>query len=221
MRTLKVKAIIFDMDGVITNTMPDHYFAWKKVLQEAGVRVNFLDIYAREGQRGILSVKELFKKYKKKLTPDLAEKLLLKKEVLFKKIVKKRFITGARRFIKNEYARGFDLGLVTGTSRHEMLHMLPKEIYKLFKVTVTGNDVVKGKPHAEPYLKCIKHLGIKRSEACVIENAPFGIQSAKSAGLICVALQTSLPKRYLAKADVIVPGYKQLIKKIKFMPHEI
>ena len=62
---LKINTVIFDMDGVITNTMPDHYQAWRTVLRGEGILVNHLDIYSREGQPGIHSVKELFLAYKK------------------------------------------------------------------------------------------------------------------------------------------------------------
>jgi beta-phosphoglucomutase len=63
--------------------------------------------------------------------------------------------------------------------------------------------VKRGKPHPEPYIKCAKLLGLKPSECVVIENAPFGIESAKKAGMFCIALTTSLPKAYLRKADII------------------
>ncbi len=64
---LKVKAIIFDMDGVITNTMPDHFQAWKSILQKIGIHVNPYKVYKREGQRGITSLEEIFKNIKCRL----------------------------------------------------------------------------------------------------------------------------------------------------------
>ena len=65
-----LKAVIFDMDGVITNTMPDHYLSWKVILKKEGINISHYDIYSREGQPGAQAVKELFslygKVYKKK-----------------------------------------------------------------------------------------------------------------------------------------------------------
>jgi beta-phosphoglucomutase len=61
-----------------------------------------------------------------------------------------------------------------------------------------------GKPHPEPYLKAAKALGVKPSECAVIENAPYGVASAKKAGMFCIAITSSLPKEYLKRADVVV-----------------
>jgi len=53
------RAVIFDMDGVITNTMPDHFRAWQLVLKAEGISVSHYDVYSREGQRGISSIREI------------------------------------------------------------------------------------------------------------------------------------------------------------------
>jgi len=169
----KIRSIIFDMDGVITNTMPDHYRAWHKALLEIGMNVSKLDIYSREGQRGIQSIKELMAVHKKKYPPLLAKRFLARKEEIFKKISRKRFIVGSRTFIKDLAQQGFMLALVTGTSRHELHQILPDKLYRLFSVVITGTDVKKGKPHPEPYVKALRKLKIKNFDAVVIENAPF------------------------------------------------
>lgn len=213
---LKVRAVIFDMDGVITNTMPDHYAAWKKVMIDEGVHVTYHDIYCREGQPGIISVREVFRKYGHEFEEKKARQILLKKEEYFKKTVRRRFVPGARRFIKKLYKDKFRLALVTGTSRHELHRILPDPLYELFSVVVTGNDVKHGKPHPEPYMLSLSKLKIKPSEGVVIENAPFGISSAKGAGLRCLALTTSLPAEYLKEADKIFTSFRDLADKARF-----
>ncbi|MBF0522345.1 MAG: HAD family phosphatase [Candidatus Omnitrophica bacterium] len=217
MKTIKTKAVIFDMDGVITNTMPDHYRCWHAVFARHGIHATHLQVYLREGQKGIESVYEIFAEHGKKITSQEANQILDEKEVYFKKIVQQRFIIGARTFLKDLHRRGFILALVTGTSRHELHKILPNSIYDLFKVIVTGSDVRQGKPHPEPYLLCIKKLAIHNKEAVVIENAPFGIESAKRAGLKCLAIQTSLPKKYLKNADAVFQSLKELKQKAKFI----
>jgi len=211
-----VKSVIFDMDGVITNTMPDHYHSWKTILKEEGLNVTYEDIYKREGQPGISSVMELAEEYKVTFDEKKAAEILRKKENLFRKIVKTRFITGARNFLKHLHGNNMRLALVTGTSRHELCRILPKPLQDLFSVIVTGNDVKHGKPHPEPYLKSLKDLRIKPSEGVVIENAPFGIRSAKQAGLQCLALETSLPRKYLLEADAIFSSIKELQTNVFF-----
>src|SRR5437870_3917637 len=114
--TFSIKAVIFDMDGVITNTMPDHFRAWKTVLGKEGVHVTHFDIYRREGQRGITSIEEIYEENKKSYTLAKARELLHQKESIFKKTVKRRFIPGARSFIKVLHKNHCRLALVTGTS---------------------------------------------------------------------------------------------------------
>ncbi len=217
-KLFRVNAVIFDMDGVITDTMPYHYRAWLRVFQEEGISVTHFDIYCREGQKGIVSVAEIFKKYGKLFSQSRAREILEKKEKLFQKIVRHRFISGARSYIRSLNRTGFRLALVTGTSRPEVERILPKQIYGLFVVTITGNDVRYGKPDPEPYRKAVQHLKISPHETVVIENAPFGIQSAKSAGLRCFALETSLPRKFLKGADQIFASYRQLTQSIEFVP---
>lgn len=205
-----VRAIIFDMDGVITDTMSYHMRAWREVLLRYGLDVMKNEIYKREGQKGINSLEEIFYDHKKPFDLTNGKKILLEKEELFKKIVKKRFISGSRPFLRELKRRGFKLALVTGTARHEVLKTLPQEIYRIFDVVVCGCDVQNGKPHPEPYLTALKKLKLRSAQAIVIENAPFGIRSSKAAGIRCLGLETSLPKEFLNQADAVFKSFDHL-----------
>ena len=211
---LKVKAVIFDMDGVITNTMPYHFDAGMHVLRKAGIKVNCYDVYEREGQPGLTTLRELFRERGMKFNLGQAKKILSEKEKLFKKIVKTRFVKGSRPFLRYLKKKQFLLALVTGTSRHEAQKILHKELFNMFDATVTGDEVRHGKPAPEPFIKVLKALKISPKEAIVIENAPLGIEAAKKSGLFCIALETSLPVRYLKKADLIFKSLAELQKQV-------
>lgn len=71
-----ISALIFDMDGVITDTMPYHFRAWKSVFAAVGIKASHEDIYKREGQKGIDSVRELFAEKEKLYTQPIAKRLL-------------------------------------------------------------------------------------------------------------------------------------------------
>ncbi len=172
----KIRAVIFDMDGVITDTMPYHFRVWKDLFVREGIPVTHKDIYKREGQKGIDSVREIFTEYGKPFRESHVRALLKEKEALFQKIFKRRFIPGAVPFIRDVHAQGFKLAMVTGTSRIEALKLLPQDLFALFHASVCGCEVRNGKPDHEPYLTALKKLGIKAKEAVVIENAPFGIR---------------------------------------------
>ncbi|MGE5437612.1 MAG: HAD family hydrolase, partial [Syntrophothermus sp.] len=73
-----------------------------------------------------------------------------------------------------------------------------------FDVIVSGEDVHKAKPNPDPYLTAQKELGMAINECVVIENAPLGIESAKAAGMICIAIESTLGKEYLQKADFLI-----------------
>jgi len=212
----RLKAAIFDMDGVITNTMPDHYRAWSRVFHEAGIPLTREEIYLREGQQGARSLREIFSVKGKSCSKRQLRKMLDDKEAMFKRIVKVRFIPGARQWIKALHRHGVRLALVTGTSRHEMQRILPKSLREMFDVIITGNDVRHGKPDPEPYRKAVRKLGISAREGIVVENAPLGIQSATAAGLACYAISTSLPRRYLHGAKKVFPTIKALRAHVAF-----
>jgi len=213
----RISTLIFDMDGVITDTMPCHFRAWRTIFASKGIKASHEDIYKREGQKGIDSVRELFIEKGELYTEEIAQKLLKEKEKLFKQIFKRKFIAGSRGFIKRSVSQGFKLALVTGSSRHEAQKLLPKELWNSFDVTVCGSDVENGKPHPEPYLKAIAELKVNSKEVVVFENAPFGIRSAKAAGLFCLALETSLPATFLKEADAIYKSFKEIDSKVEFI----
>lgn len=202
------------MDGVITNTMPYHFDAWRATFKSIGIKVNCYDIYKREGQAGLTSVKEIAKEHKMKFSLKEAKQILGQKEKLFKRIVKIKFVKGSRTFVRFLKKRGFLLALVTGTSRQEMARIMPEKLLDMFDAIVTANEVKKGKPHPEPFRKALGMLKAVPEETVVFENAPFGIQAAKRAKVFCIALETSLPRKYLKKADVIFKSYAELTKKI-------
>jgi len=81
--------------------------------------------------------------------------------------------------------------------------VLQKGLEDIFKVIITGEMVNRGKPSPEPYQKAVDELKAEKEDCIVIENAPAGITSAKSAGLTCFAVQTSLSEEYLQDADRI------------------
>ncbi len=113
--------------------------------------------------------------------------------------------------LKTLARRKIPMALVTGTSRAEVQRVVPGAILARFDVIVTGDSVRHGKPHSEPYRTACRRLRIAPSRAVVIENAPYGIQSARRARIGCIlALTSSLPPAYLRQADVIVHSGRQL-----------
>ncbi|MDD3087139.1 MAG: HAD family phosphatase [Candidatus Omnitrophica bacterium] len=205
MHRLKVKprAIIFDMDGVIIDSMPYHFLAWYEALRPYGVRVSCFDVYSKEGEKWEKTLKDLLGRAQIKYSARMLKEIFLKRQIIFKKNFKRFIFQGVEDFLICLKRQGYILGLVTGSPIEEVEKILPAKIRLLFNSIVAGNQVKRGKPHPEPYLKCAQSIGLKPRQCLVVENAPFGIESAKKAGMFCVALTTSLPREYLSKADIV------------------
>jgi len=210
-----IAAVIFDMDGVITDSMPYHFLAWYESLRPLGIRVSCFDVYSKEGERWQKSLLDFLKKGRFKPNPRLLKKIFRQRQRIFRKYFKRTIFEGAEEFIACLKDRGYLIGLVTGTPIQEVETILPKHMRKLFDCVVTGDSLSRGKPNPEPYLKAASLLKVKPSQCLVVENAPLGIESAKRAGMFCVALTTSLPATYLKRADVIADRLEQITNVIE------
>lgn len=206
----KPKAIICDMDGVIVDSMPYHFLAWYEALRPYGISVKCFDVYTREGERWQKSLEDFLKGSGISPSKKLFKRVFTARKKLFRNRFKRFVFKGAREFLTCLKKEGFLLGLVTATTRSGVKEILPLGIERLFDHVVTGDSVRKGKPYPEPYLKAARSLKVKPSECLVIENAPYGITSAKKAGMFCVALTSSLPKEFLKEADIIIDRLEEV-----------
>lgn len=200
----KPKAIIFDMDGVIIDSMPYHFLAWYEALRPMGIRVSCFDVYSKEGENWKKTLREFLRGADVEPTKGRLESIFRRRKKIFKKNFKRFIFKDAKEILIRLKKKGYELALVTGTPSREVKRMLPGSIYRLFGCIVAGDHVKRGKPHPEPYLTAAKDMNIRPSQCVVIENAPFGVESAKKAGMFCIAVTTGLPKEYLKAADIVV-----------------
>lgn len=191
------------MDGVVVDGMPYHIQSWKEALSTIDMSVSDLEIYLMEGMTGRETMEIFASRSKRYLSDETTEKVIKLKRKIFKDIFTVILMKGIKDFLFELKARRYHLALVTGTRLEVVKKVLQVGLNDIFKVIVTGECVNKGKPDPEPYEKAVEELGIRKEDCIVIENAPAGITSAKSAGLTCFAVQTSLPEEYLKDADRI------------------
>jgi len=205
-----LKAVIFDLDGVIVNTMPFHAKAWQDTFKKFGINVTKKEIYLREGEKWDKTFFDILKKHKIKVTKEIKKEVFKHRENVFKSILKIHIFKDAPPLIRKLKRRGLKLALVTGTPHKEVRRILPKGLYKLFDAIIPSDEVRHGKPHPEPYLRALKAIKSKPHEVIVIENAPNGILSAKRANLRVIAIETSLSRRYLKGADIILKSLGEI-----------
>ncbi len=207
-----INTVIFDMDGVVVDGMPYHIKSWKEALSTIDMAVSDLEIYLMEGMTGRETMEIFIKKSNRSISNETAERVIKLKRKIFNDIFTVTLIKGIKDFLLKLKERQYNLALVTGTRLEVVKKVLKMGLDNVFEVIVTGEMVDKGKPDPEPYLKAVDKLNAKKEDCIVIENAPAGITSAKSAGLTCFAVQTSLPEEYLKEADRIFQDIEDVSK---------
>ncbi|MBY6035469.1 HAD family phosphatase [Fictibacillus nanhaiensis] len=200
---MSIKAVCFDMDGVVVHTMPHHVEAWHHAFRKKGFNHDDLEFYLREGMPGRKTILDIFHANQVQFTDRDVEDIYEQKRKYFKENANYSFIEETVSLLERLYKQGIPVSLVTG-SRREFVVEVVEKLPVVFHSIITGDDVNEGKPSPEPYLKAINNLPYDASEWLVIENAPLGIESAKRAGAFCLAVETTLEEKYLRQADRIV-----------------
>jgi beta-phosphoglucomutase len=200
--TRPAAGIIFDMDGVVLDSMPAHLLTWQRALAPLGVELTAADLYPLEGVPTELTAQKLTEKLLgQACSREEAERLAVAKRRYFRQIFEPGLVPGMGPLLCDLRGRGYRLGLVTGSARSVVDESLaPTGVADLFDAVVTGDQVARGKPDPEPYRTAAERLGLPPAQCLAVENAPLGIQSARAAGIDCVALQTTFPAERLAAA---------------------
>ncbi len=191
--TFAPKAVLFDMDGVLYDSMPFHARAWKESMAHYGLAMSEADAYACEGMRGVETIQKLAKAQgRNDIDEEKAKEMYAYKSALFAQQGPARKMEGVEDLMRAIMADGLAIGIVTGSGQHTLLDHLEQAFAGLvFKERiVTAYDVSIGKPHPMPYLKGLEKCGVAPNEAIVVENAPLGVRAAVAAGIFTVAVNT-------------------------------
>ena len=214
-----MKAVLFDMDGVIYDSMPNHAVSWHESMADFGLDMPLEGAYRYEGMRGVETIRLLARQqWHRELSDQEAEKMYAWKSELFARRVKHHpapLMPGIRTLMQQIKADGLKICVVTGSGQHTLLDRLLGDLDGLLnkELIVTAFDVKHGKPHPEPYLTGMQRCGVEAGEAMVVENAPLGVQAAVAAGCLTVAVNTGpLPDKELldAGANLIFPTMQAL-----------
>jgi len=208
---MPVKAILFDLDGVIVDTLHFHFLAWQEMFNRWGGEVRELTVLIHEGRssREILPI--LIKEAGIEIPEEQRHDFIETKRAYYRSIVDVQFYPGAKAVLKKLNKEGYRLALVTACAKKNMNHALSENELKLFDVIITGDDIPRAKPNPDPYDITRKKLGLERDECLVVENAPLGIESGKNAGLKVAAIATTLPREYLKGADYYLETLEDIV----------
>jgi beta-phosphoglucomutase len=204
-----LKCIIFDMDGVLVDSMPDHAEAWIQAFATVGISIERKDIYELEGSNHNQIVELIFKRFDRKGTVEEIRELSRKKIKIFNQIEHVRPFEEILELLP-VLKQNYKLAVVSGSNRETVHNIINTFFPDTFQIIIAGDDINKSKPAPEPYLKAVEKLGVPKEHCIVIENAPLGIRSAKEAGLKCIAIPTYLDRECLKEADVIANNHREL-----------
>jgi beta-phosphoglucomutase len=205
-----IKAILFDLDGVIVDSLHYHYLAWDHMFKEIGGSVTEESILLTEGMNSFEILPLLLNQFKVELPTEKHLQFIEDKRNYFRQIAKLSYYPKAFETIEELRERGYTTALVTACARKNMEKSIDTEHQKLFDFIISGDDVKHSKPNPEPYIIAQKTLGFQVGECVAIENAPLGVESVKNAGMICIAVESTLGREYLQKADFIINEVREL-----------
>ena len=186
-----VKGAIFDLDGVLVDTAKYHYLAWKELAQELGFDFTEKDNEQLKGVSRMRSLEILLQVGKITATQEQKQELADRKNrryvQMLQKLTKADLMEGAESCILQLRQKGVKIAL--GSASKNAPFILEKlGIHDLFDAVVDGNMVSRAKPDPEVFLTAVRLLGLKPEECCVFEDAQAGIEAAKAAGCLAIAV---------------------------------
>lgn len=206
-----ITAIIFDMNGVITDDEDCHELATKKAFDQVDVSIT-PEVYRKFclGRPDTTAFKELIAEFQ--IESRKTEDLISVKTEFYLELIKDnlKIYPGVVELIDILHQK-YTLALTTSSTFAEMETVMNKlQISPLFKIIVTAEDVKHGKPDPEPYLLTAEKLSLNCEDCLVIEDSENGVRSAKSANMKCIAITNTEKLHNLQLADQIVGKYSEI-----------
>ena len=218
------KAVLFDMDGVIYDSMKNHSVSWHDAMKDFGLDMPYEGAYTYEGMRGVETIRTLAREqWHRELTDDEAQEMYDHKAKLFAhhcQLTPANIMPGIKTLMEQIKADGLKICVVTGSAQHALLDKLLIDFEGLLKeeLIVTAFDVKHGKPNPEPYLMGMRKCDVESWETIVVENAPLGVRAAVAARCFTIAVNTGpLPDYVLSNegANLVFPQMTTLSQQWK------
>ena len=213
---LRLRAVLFDMDGVLYNSMPYHAKAWHRAMTEFGYHLSEEEVYMHEGRTGSSTVNLVSRReHGVEVSEERVAEIYEVKSAYFNEFPPAEPMPGALELLQKIKAQGLKILIVTGSGQNSLLDRLNHHFPDIFcrELMVTAFDVKYGKPHPEPYLMGMQKGDLRPEECVVVENAPLGVRAAKAAGIYTIAVNTGpLPDAVLTDegADRLYPSMQAL-----------
>lgn len=199
-----IKAVIFDLDGVIVDTAHYHYLAWKRLAKELGFDLTLEQNELLKGVSRMRSLEIILDLGGIKLSEAEKERIANKKNGWFVEYVNEmkpeEIFPGVKELLKSIRSKGLKMGLASSSKNaHAVINLL--NIENEFDAIVDGTMIIHSKPDPEIFLLTASKLGVVPAECVVFEDAEAGVEAALAAGMKCVGVGS--PEQ-LGKANLVV-----------------
>ena len=208
-----LKAVIFDMDGVIVNSEPLHHLAYKKMFEEFQLDVSNSLYESFTGQSTHTICKQLCEIFNIYEDPNLLVQSKRKHfKVIFDNDTSFQMIDGALELIQDYFDNNLTLVLASSASMTNIERIFEKfDLNKYFKSRISGADLKESKPNPEIFVKAAKLSGHSKDECIVIEDSTNGIIAAKSANIYCVGYNSYNSKNQnYDNADLVISSLNEI-----------
>ena len=209
---LRPKAVLFDMDGVLYDSMPNHAIAWQQSMAQFDIQMTAGDAYATEGARGVDTIKRMvFQQQGREIDEAEAQQMYDVKTQIFHSLPEAPVMPGMIELMQKITAGGLLCCVVTGSGQRPLINRILSDFgaFVTQDHITTAYDVRHGKPAPDPYLMGLRKAGdLKPWEAIVVENAPLGVRAGAAAKIFTIAVNTGpLPDQTLidAGANLLFP----------------
>lgn len=216
-----LRALIFDFNGIIVDDEPIHFRLFQKVLGEEGIILTEAVYYARYlgfDDRGAFTA--AFRENQRPIDDAKLKQLIERKAIYYQDAIRKQvaIFPGVQGLVST-LAQALPLAVASGALRHEIETILKTAgLLDHFQAIVSAEDVIKGKPEPEIFLKALAALNLQKlngvpigaGDCLVIEDSREGIRGARRAGMKCLAVTNSHPAELLGEADAVVKSLEQV-----------
>jgi len=208
-----LKAVLFDMDGVIVDTEPLHRKAYHQMFDEVNIDVDSELYESFTGQSTINICKRLVDHFNLSETPEYLVSLKRKHyKCLFENDDELALIAGVLELIKDYHANNVTLVVASSASMNGINQIFERfDLNQYFSAKFSGADLKKSKPHPEIFIKAAKSTGYRKSECMVIEDSTNGIKASHAAGIFCAAFKSehSSGQDY-SLANIVISNFDEI-----------
>ncbi len=198
-----IKAVIFDLDGIIIDSEPWQQEAFDITMKPYNIYFNDEQFAKLIGIRSFDNFKEIVQNYHLDISPEKLTKIKNKNylHILKRKIKPQKGLCELLHYLKPKY----QLAIASGSIREDIeLVIKMLHIKKYFPIITAGDEVTHSKPNPEIFIKTAEKLGLYPKECIVIEDSESGVNSAKNAGMVCIAVPTTSTKQHnFEKVDYV------------------